>query len=212
MMEICIFGETTGVDQISYEKLIERVFLEYFRLNTPIIRKLGNIIIRGKPNLLTQMPYLLGSITRKYSGLKCIFIFIDADGEYPSVTNSEKKRVKTKIKKFKEDFVGEIIIGVPTRNIEAWLLGDTGNINTVTGLNIPMITSKVETISTPKEEFKKLYSKYRRQNNSSNSLSYPELVNKLFSTTNLNTLKSNSITFSTLLSELKSYLNLSGSI
>src|SRR5437899_11843754 len=110
-MEICIFAETVQLDQIAYEKLVERTFVEIFHLEAPIFRRLDNLIIRGKGDLVTQLPFNLRSITRKYSNITCVFVFLDADGEYPKKTNSERKRVREKVKNFQDNFAGEIIIG-----------------------------------------------------------------------------------------------------
>lgn len=209
-MEICVFAETVQVDQISYEKLVERIFTEHFEIDKPTIRKLANIIIRGKPNLFTQLPYLLGRITRKYSGINCVFIFADADGEYPSITNSERRRVREKIHKFRDNFAGEVIVGVPTRNIEAWLLSDIGSINTNTDLAISINYKQSEEIKDPKTEFTKIYSAYRKITN--DPLDYPELVNQLFSTIDINLVRKSSRSFEKLLIDLRTYLKRVGEI
>jgi SMC interacting uncharacterized protein involved in chromosome segregation len=56
-MEVCVFAETIQLDQQSYEKIIERIFFDYFQIGRPKFRRLDNIIVRGKPNLLTQLPF-----------------------------------------------------------------------------------------------------------------------------------------------------------
>jgi len=204
-MEICVFAETIRVDQSSYEILLERLLSEHFQLSKPTIRRLNNIIFRGKGDLITQLPIVLRSITRKYANLDCIFIFADADGEYPSKTNAEKKRVRDKTEKFQKSYGGEIIVGIPTSNIEAWLLGDIDNINYVTGLSISTEYSFVEDIKEPKEKFKAIYTEYRKAN-ANRSLSYSELIVKLFSSINFQTLRSKSKTFKNMVNDLRSYL------
>lgn len=209
-MELCIFAETVKLDQKAYEKLVERIFVETYCQKIPVFRKLENLIIRGKGDLVTQLPFNLRTITRKYPDITCVIIFTDADGEYPDKTNSEKRRVKTKIKSFESSFPGNIIISVPTKNIEAWLLGDIRNINITTGLSLATGYSETEKIIEPKEKLKGIYTRFLKS--TSTPLSYSDFVTKLFSTINLSGLKSNSKTFDKLLKDIHSYLRLSGNL
>ncbi|MGH7203384.1 MAG: hypothetical protein ACREHC_03000, partial [Candidatus Levyibacteriota bacterium] len=151
-------------------------------------------------SLLSQLSFNTGRIIRKHPQMDCVFIFVDADR---SNVTSEKRKVSNKLSKIKDSYAGEIIIGVPSSNIEAWLLTDVGNINEVLGLDLSDGYSRAETIHEPKEEMQKIYSNYRRIVDQRHVMTYPEVINKLFSSINLDILFARSSTFKKLISDIR---------
>lgn len=204
-MELSVFAETLELDQKAYETIIARLFEEKLGVNKYIFRRLEKVSFNGKGDLIKQLPLVLLRIIQKFPNIENIVVIIDADGSYPQVTNKEKNKVKARLKSFMKDHPIKLCVGVPTYNIEAWLLSDVGNIMQSTGLLKIDPYPLTEEIHESKTELKRIYSLYRNKRRKDHALliPYSEFVIELCKTINFDTLKRSSKTFSNFLTDLK---------
>ncbi len=62
-MEICVFAETLGTDQKAYETIASRIFREKLDQLEIVIRRLENLRLHGKADLINQLPVALRLIS-----------------------------------------------------------------------------------------------------------------------------------------------------
>lgn len=200
-MEIIIFSETIKIDQRAYEELIGRI-CQSFSIQANF-QRLSNLRYSGKGDLIKQLPTLLRFTVQKFPRIKILIIIVDGDGGYPQSTTETKKIIKKKLKDFFQNFSTEIIIAVPTRNIEAWLLTDSHNLSNILGVSDIPVYGCIEDLRDPEKEYLNIYNTYRHNTTDNPPLSKQELPSKIFSTIDLNSLKKYSKSFSNFYKEIK---------
>lgn len=204
-MKIAIFSESLRFDQQAYEILITRTLKELFKIKKIQTLRLENLSFNGKADVIKQSPLAAEQLYIKHKKLKMIFVFADADGEFPKATNETETIIKGGFESFLYKHSVKLTIGVPTRNLEAWLLTDIGTIIKIINIKSLSQFNYAEKIKDPKGKFSEIYALYRKQfsNEEFLPLSKQELANKIFSEVNLDLLKKRSLTFQRLLTELK---------
>lgn len=153
-MKICIFGESLDFDSKLFNILCSRVLKECFGINQIEIVK-HEFDPGGHGQLEKQAPILIDLFFQSDPKLNIVFIFRDSDNlTYKKRRKKIMEILKGKVKDFPLD---SIIVGVPKRNIEAWLISDTNNINKIAGTTLSNRFLKAENIVDPKEKFNKIW-------------------------------------------------------
>ncbi|VVA44008.1 hypothetical protein CANDROIZ_370010 [Candidatus Roizmanbacteria bacterium] len=204
-MRIAIFSESLRFDQTAYEILISRILKEFFNIKKVQLLRLENVSFNGKADVIKQSPLAAEQLFYKHKKLKIIFVFADADGEFPQATNETESLIKKEFESFLFKHSVLFAVGVPTRNIEAWLLADIGVIIKITKIKTLNQFINSEKIKNPKDKFSEIYAKYRKVFSDSEflPLSKQELANKIFLEINLDLLQKRSLSFKRFITELK---------
>ena len=154
-MKLCIFGETKDFDIAVYKALVIKIFHECFGIENLSFHE-PSFDPYGKGILLKQLALEIDLASDTNSDLNFIFVFADSDDKsFEEQEREIDKLVRGKVKNFAYE---AIIIAVPQKNIEAWLLSDIGAINKTAGRKYKTMP-EAEKIAKPKEKLREIYGK-----------------------------------------------------
>jgi len=150
-LKISILAETREFDIKCYQLLVRKVFNEYFKsVKLEIIETSVEVSPKGK--LIKQLPQLIDAIAIT-DLVDLIFLFVDCDNLKP---NEQRTEILKQMKKINDFPLSHIVIGLPKRNIESWLIADITTIKNLGGISIRSDLS-VEEAQDPKSLFQSIY-------------------------------------------------------
>lgn len=197
-MKISLLAETLDFDLQCYQTLILKVLNDIFNFKDVTFSQTdSSLFIGSKGKLIKRLDQKIDILAENTHELDVIFVFVDCDNLTP---HDQIREIKKKLDLIQHFSKHKVIIGLPKRNIEAWLLSDTYRILGLSKKNIPSF-NKVEEISDPKGEFRGIW-----KTNSGN-VKYETFAKKIINNMDLKNVISNSETFVIFLQDMKSKLN-----
>lgn len=210
-MVFSILAETGRVDKVVHTLLVTKILKDLVELDKKEafdIVGLDAFNPNGKNDLFSFLHTAINLLSEKYEGLDVVVVIVDGD---KLNRNEQITQIKRLLSSKEMSFPTErIVIGIPVRNIEAWLLSDTKTINEVTGMKVAKAYTKPEIIKDPKIEMKQIYGTYRKNfdETTSEALTYPEFLENISRNLSVIELAKRSPSFNWLAKDLRTVVNM----